>query len=190
MLKKLWAGSMLAQAFAPDARSGPERLASSPWGTGTTPDQIIVAHILQSVVKKPEDWRWRNKVLPECDLLARYKELSNTPDDLRYGTTSFDLIGPDVSVLFELRIDKTNYGWKLFSVVTVDDGTRLDREAGDLLTTRIGLLFKQLAEVKRVAAKAKADMEAHERKWNLAEKLLGMKRNEHGALVPVNQAED
>ncbi len=60
---------------------------------------------------------------------------------------------------------------------------------GNRIVTQYRKLEKQIAEVKRVAAEAKAKMEADERKWNLAESLLNMKRNEFGALVPIIKVE-
>lgn len=48
-----------------------------------------------------------------------------------------------------------------------------------------GLLAKLAKqEAERVAAKAKETMEKEKLKWNLAETLLNMKRDENGALVP------
>lgn len=107
---------------------------------------------------------------------------------MRYGQ-DYDLVGPDLRINFNLNADGSRPGWWVMAKVMVmrgnDDPIALETEAGNVLTSRIAMLWEQLDEARKVAREAKANMEANERKWNLAETLLGMKRNEHGALVPI-----
>lgn len=51
-------------------------------------------------------------------------------------------------------------------------------------------LKASLEAVKAAERQALEDMKNNEKKWNLVEKLLNMKRNEFGALVPIQQIED
>ena len=179
---KFFRESMLVQAFT-DTRSGPERLAASPWATATTPDQIIVAHILQSIAKNPDQWSWRYKALPIFDLTHKYTKHDDIPYGIR-GANEFWLKGPDILVQFTTNNDGSRPGWYMTCEVTVNQNMKLDKESGDVLTTRLALLWSQINELRETALIAQANMEENERKWNLAEKLLGMKRNEQGALEP------
>lgn len=53
------------------------------------------------------------------------------------------------------------------------------------MTTMEEIIKKAIDRTKAVAEKAKKAMEENEKKWGLAETILGMKRNESGALVPA-----
>jgi hypothetical protein len=48
----------------------------------------------------------------------------------------------------------------------------------------------QVRHTEQVAAEAKAAMEANEKKWDLAEGLLGMKRDGFGRLMPIKTVKE
>lgn len=69
----------------------------------------------------------------------------------------------------------------------VVNGQALDPAVGLQIALAYKNIHQSIIAAERTAAEAKAAMEANEAKWNLAEKLLGMRRNADGALVPVEK---
>jgi hypothetical protein len=66
------------------------------------------------------------------------------------------------------------------------NGVEVDASCAKWIKDSWNEISEQIKETKRVAAAAKKNMEDNETKWNLAEKLLEMKRTESGALVPYD----
>jgi hypothetical protein len=153
-------------------------------------DEIIAAAVIQSMAKDISAYSLSDFSIRCAD---RKKDL-NKP--------SAELKGPKVVVIFERSgwirgKSRDNDGirpWKYHPdgriVKVVVDGVSIRPSIGAEILSRYRRLSKVLTASQQVAAKAKADMERNEKAWNLAEKLLGMKRNEHGALVPVKTVED
>ncbi len=64
----------------------------------------------------------------------------------------------------------------------------LTKKEGLYIVETYALLRKKRLDAEKQAAESKAAMEENEKKWNLAESLLGMKRLPSGALVPADPA--
>lgn len=197
-ITKFFAESALAQAFV-DNRSGPERLAASPWAKATTPDQLIVAHILHDYAKNPDNWKISG-TLPKS-LCGFHTGSHNRPDGyinkdsktwFRTNLFVFTLTDGKVkATLFTYIKNRDGDGCSpwfesyLFEV----NGIRLADSSQKQLFKNLKALMTQKKEAEIAAAKALVQLEENERKWNLAETLLGMTRNEFGALVPKENPE-
>jgi hypothetical protein len=70
------------------------------------------------------------------------------------------------------------------------NGVRISDKAFKAILTAWQGIREKVKAAEEVAEKAKAEMEVNETKWNLAEELLGMKRNGLGVLMPVKTAEE
>jgi hypothetical protein len=195
-ITKFFAESALVQAFV-DNRSGPERLAASPWAKATTPDQLIVAHILHDYAKNPDNWKTFGSfpnALANPHTRSHYRPDGYSDKDAtrwyRTDTFVFTLTdGKATAKLFTYIKNKDGDGcspWyeKYFFEV---NNVRLDDKANLELFSKIKSLMTQKKEAEIAAARALVQLEENERKWNLAETLLGMKRNEFGALVPKEE---
>lgn len=157
---------------------------NNPYAKACSPDDLIVAHILESFAKDITEWK--------ITLLAgSYDQLSG----YQYGAV---LDGPNGLALF-LEVNPTqgiskrlNEENGIQSAVVRLDGERVELSGlmGHNIWKAYSKIRKNFDAVQATAAKALADMQAAEKKWNLAERLLGMKRNEFGALVPVVQVEE
>jgi len=207
MLKKFFLGSMLAQSFI-DTRSGPERLAASGWATATTPEELIAAHIIQEFAKNPNSWTCTGKF--PTNLVERRSDNRNPvvpsyerPNKTRWyrGITPVFTMTRDHVMLSAAAYYRNADGdgaapWfeknclEVSCTDTKDPAIILADDLALQLFLSIQAIFVQKAKAEEAAAQAQKDMEENERKWNLAERLLGMKRNEHGALVPAVTLEE
>lgn len=77
---------------------------------------------------------------------------------------------------------------KFYGDLFVND-MKMDRRSEDIIVFAYHKIKTQVIAAEKAAQEAKAAMERNEQAWNLAEKILGMKRNEFGALVPIQTAE-
>lgn len=193
MLVKFIRESALVQAFT-DTRSGPERLAASRWATAATPDQIIVAHILQEYAKNPDNWT-TSGTLP--DSLSESKT-SGSYEPVGYKRRDTTTWYPTHQNIFKMTDGKAVVSLLTFVKNKDGDGLapwfqkhffevnkiRLCDSSSTQLFNTLQVLIEKKKQAEIAAAKALAELEESERKWNLAEDLLGMKRNEFGALVP------
>jgi hypothetical protein len=70
------------------------------------------------------------------------------------------------------------------------DGVLVNASAKREILNGYERIQRRVKAAKAVADRAQEDMKKNEAAWNLAEKLLGMKRNEFGALVPITTANE
>jgi hypothetical protein len=70
------------------------------------------------------------------------------------------------------------------------NGVAVSNKAFKAILTAWQGIREKVKAAEAVAAKAKSEMETSETKWNLAEELLGMKRNGLGVLMPVKTVEE
>ncbi len=159
-----------------------DAVTSNPFATATTPDDIICAAIIQSIAKDFDDWK-----------LERIGGL--TPDAAaKRRAEVFGYHDPNLCILVNRKKDiKVSFCLNDFEDRVVKGGKV---NGVDMAIPRLNDIFQaydklkqERARLKRHAAAAVSRMEREEKAWNLAEHLLGMKRNEHGALVPVVEAE-
>jgi len=203
MLKKFFLGSVLAQAFI-DPRSGPERLAASGWSKATTPEELIAAHILHEFAKNPDKWEVRGTLPTKLNEEIQTSSSFEIEDYKRgdkvtwynYAAGTFTMTdGMTILKTYSQVRNKDGDGyapWFMRSSLQVqahgfdDPPVNLPLDLGQQLVNSIRAIIDGRAKAERVAAEAKAQMEENERRWNMAERLLGMRRNEQGALEPIN----
>jgi hypothetical protein len=204
---------LLARLFKP--QSPLEAFANSGWSSTCSPDDLIVASLLESLVKEPDLWgEWKasgpcynNMATPEQlkDKTRKWvdagmngmgaiclKRSGNEPLELVIGSGGWEKTAKDRDGCspWLYRPGGTSSCIEL-------NGVTLSQQASGRFLTTFKKVKADVAAAKELADKALAEMKANEKKWNMAEKMLGMKRNEFGALVPVTtvrepdcQAED
>ncbi len=150
-----------------------------------TPDDIIAAHYIELIAREFDNFK----------LIHRYS--FQQKDFERFtGHPDWCLVyQPKAGRKFPARIFwKTSEEYKDRKSIKRHhnfeiDKVKIDEAAGN----RIVAAYKDVEEkwkvAKEAAKKAAEELAINEAKWNLAERLLGMKRNEHGALVPIQTAE-
>jgi hypothetical protein len=147
-------------------------------------DEIIAASIAASLAKDINDWKATGCFEPEYENRRSWFSSHTLP---RLANSSKDL-----RVEFETRIYRI-HPEKLARVARLKgtrvNGIEVSSAAAGVIYDAWQKVTKRVQAAEEAAAKAKADMAKQEAAWNLAEKLLGMKRNEHGALVPVQTVE-
>lgn len=162
---------------------------NNPYAKATTPDQIIAAAIVESFAKDFDSWRARD--------LER-KTLYGTA--FREYAPSLRHPEKKIEILFGFRTwpsdsegDITDYpaytsaDWQ--SKGTKVNGIEIDLKSARLIANSYETLLNQREALKEKEQKALLTMKRNEEAWNIAERLLGMKRNEFGALVPVQTVE-
>lgn len=154
---------------------------NNPYAKAMTPDELIAAAIIKSFAEDFDDWR-------------KFGSLST--EATKWGSVSVEgqLLKGHTRINFRLSrqqkgsYDNRKYWYELVECIIND--IPLELNAGKKLFEAWIKISAEVHRAKAIAEKAKADMQANEAKWNLAEKLLGMKRDENGALVPVTRAEE
>lgn len=179
-----------------------------PWGTGPTcedhlshvekwsmrhagkasPDDIIAAAIIESFAKDFDDWKG------SCPEGIAAKERVCNEGDIRDSGATLVNRKKKITIATKWVKGRSREGdglnpWHYScSGMCVNDVPLDAINARRIIQAHDRLKFRVEA-AKEAARKAKADMERNEAAWNIAENLLGMKRNEHGALVPIQAVE-
>ncbi len=158
----------------------------NPYAKATTPDRLISAHFIESFVKDFDNWRAGKDVKEDKKVLIdRHQHefevfLKNRKTGLR--------------IEWEMKREYDVKSYHHFGVIkhskTKVKGIPLDPQESERIFLSWIKIKKQHDETKRVAAAALAKMKEEDAKWNLAESLLGLKRNEFGALVPINPVQE
>jgi hypothetical protein len=168
-------------------------LFNHPYATATTPDQMIEAAIIQSIaaefpkwssqgveVVSPTEMIWENDVRVNVNSRPYKLKLLNTSKNI---TCEVEL-GWDYKHRSPAVGKPKIWGWQpTLKKFVVNDIPISDQSAEKILTSYI----KVRDHLKKVEAEAAAALERQkleEEKWNLAENLLGLCRDEKGALVP------
>ena len=154
-----------------------ERFADSKWAKAATPDGLIAAHCIQSIAKNFDDW----------ELRIGYSEVEQyLPADPNYklGQDAV-LINPkkDLIILFRDLYDAIQWRYQKCDGFLCQ-GVPLDTDEGGKILAAFCEIRERRKKLEAEARAAKQRMEENEKKWNLAESLLGMKRLPGGALVP------
>lgn len=151
----------------------------------TTPDEIIAAAIAKSFASHWEDWShldcFTGDVKQAYKIKGRYDEEVSIRNNKAGVVVMRKIVGKRLN-------DYGGWGGKCYGDLFVND-IKMDRRSEDIIVFAYHKIKTQVIAAEKAAQEAKAAMERNERAWNLAEKLLGMKRNEFGALVPVQTAE-
>lgn len=193
IIRTFVAGSELAGAFRRDQDAF---VIKSRIANACTPDELIAAYIVRSFVNDFDSWAEEaSRTLVEkgkvrCSRETRVLSWKAAGEACNY------LSNKDKDLKLETALEKAAvdgdghdpYYYAATGAVSVN-GVLLEEASSRFIVTSWNRLKAKHAEALTVAEKAKADMAASEKKWNLAESLLGMKRNEHGTLVPVVNTE-
>jgi hypothetical protein len=176
--------------------------------TKASADGIIVAKIVDSFARHFDDWKvtgdYKQLIVtpcpPSCSSLKKSSQTELFGFVLEQVNGKFcQKISVSVKVRLnwwsEYKVDSINHEWgwvrgtsSLECLQLCVNDVDLDPKLGLQLVHKYSSLAEQLAKAKAVAEKAKREQALNEKKWNLAEELLGMTRNEFGALVPKQQA--
>jgi hypothetical protein len=168
-----------------------ERFANSGWSTAASPDDLIAAAIVESFAKDFDKWQlqdiWRGVIVP-YDSSLKYAPARERATLLQIHPQSDQTVITVSLSLKRTAKDRDNRGPWLYSIARGPcsvNGVELNNKASACIASAYCSIKLQIAAAEAAALEAQAAMRINEKKWNLAESLLGMKRNEHGALVPV-----
>lgn len=134
----------------------------------TTPDRLVIEALILSVNKDYDTWKWR------------IEENSGEYNDYytRYCLSHAD---KNIKIQYKIHYDEDTFQNLTVNSISVDG-------AEDVIAA-----YERINNQRRIAQqtadRALEKMKVNEKKWNLAERLLGMKRNEFGALVPAVSVE-
>ena len=154
-----------------------------------TPDGIIAATVVELFVKDFDGWSAK-----DLEKFSRYGGTYVEAARNKYSPQLFHK-GKNIDIKFGVKKwEEGEYdGTKCAdwcSEGTTVNGLAVELKAARYIAAGWEKIAKQQEKLKTAAARAKANMERNEAAWNLAEKLLGMKRNEQGALVPIVKADE
>lgn len=154
----------------------------------TSPEQIIVAAVIESFAKDFESWT----VNPYLTGNARDAYSSGFYEDGEYSRKFIAIRNDKAGITLKRRV-REKYNDETPNKYYYEESYINDLELPDRLSQEILRAYRRVLvrvrAAKQAAETARLNMEKNEAAWQLAEKLLGMKRNEQGALVPVKTVE-
>lgn len=150
---------------------------TTPLHKAATPEDFIVNYFINAMaknfnsVKKTAENCGRHRIDHKFEI---YDPVKNNRVAVGYFDYSFDSIGTIREPYVELN--------------------RIRSSISQSYMKKIKEAYQSIAEkekaIKVAQEKALKEMQENEAKWNIAEQLLGMKRDESGALVPVVKVEE
>jgi hypothetical protein len=152
-----------------------------------TPDDLIAARIVQSFTKDLEtNWRLHTQTHSSTreDWYKRWTKPGTKANYficnrvLENGTIFIAYYSPDHAILMPCEPPLRHF---FVNDVPISD------TSGTFIVTSFNKLKERIATAKDAAVKAKQKMEENEAKWDLVEKLFHMRRNEQGALIPIER---
>lgn len=160
-------------------------LIDNPLAKATTPDDIIEAACINSIARDFDAWK---KTLVKDGYEAMRKMVTKTGQPMMMGGMEHHFIystyvlkneDKNITLMWEENAycDKR----KDYKV----NGIAFPEKNGYAVICAWEKLRRERAQAKAKADAALAEMQRLESAWDLAENLLGLKRNEFGALVPV-----
>jgi len=163
---------------------------NNPLANATSPDALIVAKIVQSFATSFDDWTANYDAgaeLPKLHPLGKNDHHWKSAD--RHTVLMLSNSKMDITIEARYTAKKAYRAEKIFAVEfdrLAVNGVELEPALGREIHTEYRRVKTAIGEAKRVAEEAKKAMAANEKKWNLAERVLGMKRLSNGALVPTH----
>lgn len=163
------------------------KIINHPYAKAVTPDDLISAYCVASIARNFDDWTRTENWL-------QYKQPCHqlTPSQRPKGVFRF------VEIVIENKKKEIKLTYKLTAYNNYADLEECSNfkvngvEINDVAGEDIRQAYNKVAEARRkIEAEAKrlAEKMAHDqKKWDIAEKLLGMKRLPNGALVPKESA--
>jgi hypothetical protein len=157
-----------------------------------TPDGLIASAIVESFAKDFKDWDG-----DISNVSTKIGKVCCSEGDPRVSAASAKLTNHKKKIVISAGWvrgkSRDNDGlnpWYFHSDGLTVNGESLEEQAADYIVSNWRTIKQRVEAANAAAEKAKRDMERNEKKWNLAEDLLGMKRNEFGALVPKVSVEE
>lgn len=148
-------------------------------------DDLIAAAIIQSFAKDFKHWQFVGDFNQKHTSVGKFQ---NTSISRKVPTKKHI----EIIFLFKRTETEASSGrsYKYKPIGCEVNGVRVSDTAFHAIYVSWNNVVVQVRRTEEVALKAKASMEENETKWNLAESLLGMKRNGLGVLVPVKTVEE
>jgi hypothetical protein len=157
----------------------------------TTPDRLIAAAVIDSFAKDFGDWQGTGLLKGQTKTCSHSR-----PNDQM---TTLKNVKKNIIVQINGTWrkgasrdgDRMSPFWYHFEAAKAGkvNGITIDQQDAALIWEAWTTLKIEYDQAQEVAAAAKRAMEENEKKWNLVENLLDMKRNEYGALVPKQPVE-
>jgi hypothetical protein len=151
-----------------------------------TPDDLIAGAIVASFAKDFKQWKF----------VGQLEQRHSRESYFQSTSLSRKMVGKKhVEITFLFRHTKSvdgdyNQTHKYRAIGCEVNDIRVSELAFRRILNNWKTIVTQVRHAEEVAAGAKAAMDTNENKWNLAEALLGMKRNGLGQLMPVKTAEE
>jgi predicted transcriptional regulator len=148
----------------------------------TTPDRLIAAAVIESLGTDFNKWKTENleQGWTKRTEYGPTRKLYNVGKSLRVEWKNKRKQHGSSSYYFDFKLDADK--------ATVN-GVEIDAQSSRMIIDAYDRIYAVEKRASEVARKARMAMQANEDKWQLAEKLLGMKRNEFGALVPIKKVD-
>lgn len=148
-------------------------------------DQIIASAIIQSFAKDFKHWQFVGEFAQRHSSRDKFKSASLS----RKIPTKKHIV---IDFLFEETDAGDTYStiYKYKVIGCEVNGIQIDDSAFKAIITAWHNIAVQVRATEAAAEAAKKSQEVLDKKWNLAEDLIGMKRNRNGLLVPKKQAEE
>jgi hypothetical protein len=149
-----------------------------------SPDDIITAAIIQSIASNPDDWQFSGQLNYALSYVGHYSQNATLTNKKKKIVITFIFEG------YAYKDKGKSYVQAKYRACGCSvNGVELSHAHFKSVIRSWEALTSKLKAAKDAADKAKSEMDRNEQAWNIAESLLGMKRNEHGALVPVKEVE-
>lgn len=144
-------------------------------------DDLIAGAIVASFAKDFKHWKFSGEF---------NQKHGSTNGSFRPTSLSRKMIGKKhVEIVFVFKkMDRIEDYSHIFEYKTVGcevNGILVSDAAFKFIYSNWQAIVVDVRRAEEVAARAKADMELNEKKWDLAEGLLGVKTNKLGQMVPV-----
>jgi hypothetical protein len=152
-----------------------------------TPDKIMAVAIAADIANRPDNWKQTGPWKTHYSRYASDGKVSGLENLSKNVTVTFGVRRFKAGAL---RESFTPYGrenqFRIDLKGTTVNGLPVDAEAAKIIYDAWVKIGAKMRRVKESQAKALTTMKKNEAAWDMVEKLLGMKRNEFGALVPIN----
>lgn len=184
-LRRIFCPRCFSWGTGPDCEAHDTRTPAEKWAMKhsklCSPDELVAAHIIQSIAKDFDDWSMDEdgqRLWPKySDFKGKWPNTdSYRVDRMLYNRCKRKNV-KSIVIFFDHRSDESHRAF------TIND-TRFDDVVGRRIINAYEELKAKRDEIERAARLALEEQKVLDARWNLAESLLGMKRNEHGALVP------
>lgn len=164
-------------------------LIDNPLAKATTPDGIIEAACINSIARDFDAWTRtcvRDGYKEHSKMLTKTGREMMHHMDSRYIYSTYMLKNEEKNIVITWEGNSYSDKYKDYKV----NGVQFPDKNGYAIVSAYENLRMERVRAKAKADAALAEMKRLEGAWDLAENLLGLKRNEFGALVPKEEITD